>query len=70
MVILLIGGSYFLFNKYSKPVTIQPVNTAQVVNCITGVDGNNGDNFCSNYHSASSKCQPRVENTYPDGCTK
>jgi len=44
----------------------EPANAS----CTTGVDGNDGDNFCSNYRGSASKCTPGLPNTYPDGCSQ
>ena len=66
LIIIGVGGYFFLAGNYQspKPASDQPVS------CITGVNGNSGDNYCSNYHQSASKCLPHTDNTYPDGCTK
>lgn len=67
-MILLAGGGYFFLAKNYKS---QNTDTASVdTSCTTGINGNSGDNFCSNYHGISSKCTPHFANTYPDGCSK
>lgn len=70
---LLIIGGYLFFrlvasrgNSNSESI---PEETADS-NCTTGINGNSGDNFCSNYHEISSKCRPGMSNNYADNCTK
>lgn len=65
----LAGGGYFLYTKYSKPVAQTVVNPDQA-SCTIGIDGNSGDNYCSNYRGTASKCRPGLPSTYSDGCTK
>lgn len=68
VLVLLAAGGFFLFTKYYKPAA-QNFPSEQT-NCTTGLEGNSGDNYCSNTYKPSSKCLPRTENTYPDGCTQ
>lgn len=68
VVILIAAGGYFFLAKNYKSTSSD--TAPETANCTTGVNGNNGDNFCSNYHGVSSKCTPHFDNTYPDGCSK
>lgn len=59
---------------YVKYIASSPAQTDSIgdtqVSCLTGIDGNAGDNYCSNYRGTASKCQPGFLDAYPDGCTK
>lgn len=68
LVILIVGGGYFFLAKNYKAANTDTIPDG--TNCTIGINNNSGDNFCSNYHEVSSKCTPRFENTYPDGCSK
>lgn len=69
LLMALAGGGYFFFIKSATP-SAQTTTDPDQASCTTGIDGNSGDNYCSNYRGTSSKCQPGLVNTYLDGCTK
>lgn len=69
VLLALIVGGYFIFAKIYKTPASSSIPT-QAVSCTQGAEGNAGDNYCSNTYKPSSKCLPRTENTYSDGCTK
>lgn len=75
LLIVLAAGGYFAYTNFlqqpSAPRTEETSTaTVEATNCLEGVNGNSGDNYCSNVHGSSSRCQPGFENNYPDGCTK
>ena len=63
-------GTFMYMKSTANTNSNQTLQETAGSNCNVGINGNNGDNFCSNYHETSSKCQPGFSNLYPDGCTK
>lgn len=67
-------GGFFVYVKLIHPSTTPtietPLQNTQNVSCTEGIDGNSGDNFCSNYHNPASKCQPGFPDNFADGCTQ
>jgi hypothetical protein len=72
VLILIVVGGFLVFKSLPKqsPQASQSTTETAEANCTDGLEGNKGDNFCSNYHEPSSKCLPRSESIYPDGCSK
>jgi hypothetical protein len=75
VLLLLALAGYYIYNT-EKPMPNSPTTPAiqsaiqqlKNSNCVEGIDGINGDKFCSSYHGSTSTCRPSAPGNYPDGC--